>query len=466
MNFRNFRRLLKDRQRPRNADDFRCRCFQCVSNPAPLNGAKTVGWKQHVKLTKRSIDAISAPERVLIIRDDDLSGFSLRVMPSGKKIFLAQYRVGGGRGGRQRKVKLGVYGTTTVDQARTKAREILARAHLGDDFAAQRDKIRKSQTVNQLIDAWSRDGVLTNRRTGASRKPVNINQEIALANHHIRPLIGSRPLDDLRKGDIQRLKTQIATGESRAKKKGRKRGLISVSGGEGTAVRTIRLFSSILSYAVDAGMIEANPALGIKLAPGGQRHRYLSQDELRRLGEVLARPVDSPTTSTAVTVIRLLILTGARRGEIEGLKWSEVDFQFAMLRKETSKTGAKVIPLARSALQILDEQRQWTSGNQPWVFPALRGEGHFDGLGKEWSRIRKLAKLDDVRVHDLRHTFASVGAGGGIGLPLIGGILGHRQASTTQRYAHLADTPLRAAANFIGAEIAASLAMLPRESQR
>ena len=128
-----------------------------------------------------------------------------------------------------------------------------------------------------------------------------------------------------------------------------------------------------------------------------------------------------------------------------------------MLRKETSKTGAKVIPLGRAALQILDDQRQWTSSNQVWVFPAHKGDGHFDGLSKEWGRIRRLAKIEDVRIHDLRHTFASVGAGGGVGLPLIGGILGHRQASTTQRYAHLADTPLRAAADFIGAEIAASL---------
>jgi integrase len=195
----------------------------------------------------------------------------------------------------------------------------------------------------------------------------------------------------------------------------------------------------------------------VRLAPSGQRHRYLTPAEIRRLGEVLDRPADRPTAGTAAIVIRLLILTGARRSEIEGLKWSEVDFQFGMLRKETSKTGAKIIPLARPAMHILEEQRQWASGNQLWVFPAQKGDGHFDGLSKEWRRVRRAAGIADVRIHDLRHTFASFGAGGGIGLPLIGGILGHRQASTTQRYAHLADTPLRAAADVIGSEIAASL---------
>ena len=410
-----------------------------------------------MKLLKRTIDALPPSAQEQVYFDDDLSGFGLRVYPTGRKVFLVQYRVGGGRTGRQRKFSLGTYGKLTADEARAKAREFLARAHLGEDAADERDKVRGSQTVSQLIDAWSKDGVLTNRRTGARRSPANIAGEIALANHHIRPLIGSRKVDSLTKGDIQRLRTQIASGETRTKRRGRKRGLIKVSGGEGTAARTIRLFSSILSYAVDRGIIGANPALGVKLPPSGQRHRYLSTEELRRLGAVLDQPTTSFSAATAAVIIRLLILTGARRGEIEGLKWSEVDFQFGMLRKETSKTGAKVIPVARAVLVILEEQRQWVSGNQVWVFPGQKGEGHFDSLKKEWSRIRIAAGIPDVRLHDLRHTYASFGASGGVGLPLIGGILGHKQASTTQRYAHLADTPLRAAANVIAAEIATSL---------
>ena len=410
-----------------------------------------------MKLTKRNIDALPKPDKRHYVYDDELSGFALSVLPTGRKTFVAHYRVGGGRTGRQRRVTIGIYGKITADEARTQAKEILAKAHLGEDVADKRDEVRASQTVSQLIDAWSKDGVLINRRTGEPRKQTNINNEIALANHHIRPLLGSRTVDSLIKGDIQRFRAQIATGETNAKRKGRRRGLIKVTGGQGAAVRTVRLLSSILSYAVDSGIIERNPALGIRLPASGKRHRYLTPEEVRRLGEVINRAAASETAATAATIIKLLILTGARRSEIEGLKWSEVDFRFGMLRKETSKTGTKIIPLARAALLILEEQRQWTSGHQQWVFPGQKGDGPFDGLGKEWAKIRKLAGISDVRIHDLRHTFASFGAGGGVGLPLIGGILGHSQASTTQRYAHLADTPLRAAANVIAGEIAASL---------
>jgi len=411
-----------------------------------------------MKLGKRTIDALPPVEKgVRFYWDDELPGFGLRVRANGKKHFIAQYRVGGGKTGRSRRITIGAYGTLTVDDARPTARRILADAYLGKDHAEERDKVREARTIAQLIDAWSKDGALTNRRTGARRRAVNVAGEIALANHHIRPLIGTRKVDSLTKGDIQRLRNQIATGQTRTRRKGRSRGLIKVTGGEGTATRTIRLLSSILSYAVDMGLIASNPALGVKLAPAGQRHRYLSPEELRRLGGVLDQPPASEAEATAATILRLLILTGARRSEIEGLKWSEVDVQFGMLRKETSKTGAKVIPLARAAMQILEDQRQWISANQVWVFPGQKGQGHFDSLNKEWSRIRKAAGIADVRIHDLRHTYASFGAAGGIGLPLIGGILGHSQASTTQRYAHLSDTPLRAAANIIAGEIAASL---------
>ena len=410
-----------------------------------------------MKLIKRNIEALTAPSETRIVFDEELPGFGLRMAPSGKKTFVVQYRVGGGRGGRQRRVSVGVFGTITPEDARTEAKKILARAHLGDDFADQRDKVRNSRTVSELIDEWSKGGALINRRTGTRRQQVNINNDIALANHHLKPLIGSRTLDSLSKGDIQQLRNRIAGGDSKTTRKGRLRGKIKVTGGEGTATRTIRLFSSILSYAVDMELIERNPALGVKLPPSGQRHRYLSSDELRRLGEILEQPASTATGGSAATILRLLLLTGARRGEIEGLKWSEVDFNFGMLRKKTSKTGAKVIPLARVAAEILEEQRRWVERSQQWVFPAARGDSHFDGLNKEWHRIRKLAGIEDVHIHDLRHTFASVGAGGGVGLPLIGGILGHRQASTTQRYAHLADGPLRTAADLIGSELAAAL---------
>jgi integrase len=160
---------------------------------------------------------------------------------------------------------------------------------------------------------------------------------------------------------------------------------------------------------------------------------------------------------TAVKIIELLMLTGARRQEISGLRWSEVDFAFSVLRLETSKTGAKIVPLASAALACLEAIHGEPDADPVWVFPNARGDGPYDGVGRAWDRLRAQAGLEGVRLHDLRHTFASVGAGQGVGLALIGGLLGHTQASTTQRYAHLADDPLRRAAEKIADDIAANL---------
>lgn len=416
-----------------------------------------------MRLNKRSVDAVMPESVDRTYWDDALPMFGMRVRPSGKKTFVVQFRVGGGRKARLRKLTVGVYGSSTVEEARDLAKAILRKAGLGQDPAEERLRHRTAATVAELIDEWSTTGATINRRTGEARSQQNIDNEVAQANHHLKPLIGHRPVVDLTKGDIEHLRNQIAKGDSKTKRKGKKRGVVNVKGGAGTAARTIRLLSSILSFAVDQKLIERNPALGVKLAPSQKRHRYLSAAEMGRLGQVLDAPAPSSTGGKAATIIRLLILTGARRGEIEALKWSEVDFEFGMLRLENSKTGAKIIPLATPVLDLLGAEREWAGEGAKWVFPGARSEGHFDGLSKEWRRMRKEAGIGDVRIHDLRHTFASVGASGGIGLPLIGGILGHRQPSTTQRYAHLADTPLRRAADEIGRQIAARLSAPPEE---
>ena len=227
-----------------------------------------------------------AIEKERVFFDDQLSGFGLRVHPSGKKTFVVQYRVGGGRNGRQRRITIGTYGTIKADEARATAKEILAKAHLGEDHADERDRIRKARTVAELIDLWAEEGAPINRRTGALRKPVNVRGEIAVANHHLKRLIGARNVDSLTRADIERLRGQIAKGESKTRVKGCRRGVSDVRGGDGTATRTIRLFSSILSFAVDRAIIDRNPALGIRLAPGGQTSSLSkpSRDEAPRRG--------------------------------------------------------------------------------------------------------------------------------------------------------------------------------------
>lgn len=410
-----------------------------------------------MKLSKRAIDALGGVQQETLIWDEDLPGFGLRCWPSGRRVFFVQYRVGGGRNGTQRRLRLGVYGVITLDKARVEAKKILARAALGEDPVAAKNARKKPTLFNDLLGLWEREGLPTSRRTGARRSARNLANEMGMVEAHLRPLMGAVELSKITRADIERVRRAIADGKTSALKHGKLRGRIRVRGGDGTAVRTIRLLSSILSFAEERGMIAVNPARGVKLATSMKIERFLSHDEMRRLGETLRALQPTRGLEIAAKAVELLLLTGARRQEIVGLRWEEVDLEFGMLRLKTSKTGQKTILLPAPALARLREWRDEADRDLIWVFPSTRTDGHFDGVGRAWDRFRHQAGLKGVRLHDLRHTFASVGASSGIGLPLIGGLLGHSQASTTQRYAHLADNPLRTAADKIGSEIAKAL---------
>lgn len=173
------------------------------------------------------------------------------------------------------------------------------------------------------------------------------------------------------------------------------------------------------------------------------------------MGNALRQAEEEGENPTALAILKLLIFTGARKGEIEVLKWSDIDFQTGHLRLSDSKTGQKVIPLNAGALKILSELDRLEGTD--YVFPAYRGNGHYEGTPKVWKRIRKAAGIEDVRLHDLRHSFASIAVSGGASLPIIGSLLGHTNSATTQRYAHLNDDPLRAATEAIGGKINAAM---------
>jgi len=410
---------------------------------------------ERVRLTKTLVERSGKPGAETWIWDSDLPGFGLRVWPSGKRSFVAQYRVGGGRGGRQRRLTLGTYPTLTVEKARKAAGDALATAQLGGDAAKARDDARIADTVSDLCDLWLAEAAHLNRRTGAVRSAKNVAGERGRIDSHVRPLIGNKRLKELNRADIERFRDQVARGATKGQRATRVRGLARVRGGTGTAKRTVTLLSSVLGFGCDRGLIADNPVRGIRHAPGRVMQRFLSPDELGRLGAALEAMEGEGANPSALTIIRMLALTGARRGEISGLRWREVDFQRGLIRLEASKTGAKVFPLAPPALVILEALPR-TAGSE-FVFPAASGDSHFQGLGKVWTEARERAGLADVRLHDLRHTFASFGAAGGFGLPVIGALLGHRQAATTARYAHLADDPLKHAAGRIGGEIGAAM---------
>ena len=195
-----------------------------------------------------------------------------------------------------------------------------------------------------------------------------------------------------------------------------------------------------MSFAVDQGYIETNPVTGVKRFKDKAKERYLTESETRRLGEALANAETDGTNLKGIQIIRLLMLTGCRRGEIEKLKWSEVDLSRGWLRFSDTKEGESLRPLSNAAASVLEQVERAASDH---VFPAERGSGHYVGTPKIWRQVRAAADLADVRIHDLRHTVASFAVSSGSSLPMVAKMLGHKDSATTQRYAHLHDDPLK-----------------------
>jgi integrase len=263
----------------------------------------------------------------------------------------------------------------------------------------------------------------------------------------------------LTRGDIERLLVDVKEGKTAAQRSGKseKRPAGSLpTGGAGAAAQCVTLVSTLLAFAVKRGLREANPARGIKKPPIRKMERFLSDDEIARLSAALEFEATSSGNPYASAAIKLLLLTGCRRGEILNLYWAHVDLERQCLRLPDSKTGAKVVYLNAPALELL-RRLPHIAGNS-YVIAGSKDASPLSGLDKIWYRVRVAAGLSDVRLHDLRHSFASVGILGGLSLPLIGALLGHKHATTTARYAHLTAHPIRAASEAVGARLAAAMA--------
>ena len=262
---------------------------------------------------------------------------------------------------------------------------------------------------------------------------------------HVKPLLGRKLARSLIHDDVVKFQRDVAAGKSKADIKTKKRGRAIVDGGPGTAARSLAVLGAMLEWALhpDRKLISANPAKGVKLLKGGKRERFLSEAELARLADALeAMEVEHRLSPIATASIRLL-LSGCRKSEILSLRWDWVDIERGVLRLPDSKTGAKVVPLAAAAVKLLAELPR--RGDH--VLPAAKGGGHYTGLQKDWERVRARAGLARARIHDLRHSFASFAVADGNSLYLIGMALGHKQARTTEIYAHRADDPIRAVAD-------------------
>jgi len=402
------------------------------------------------KLTKRFVDALKPVERDTLYRDTDLKGFGLRVKPSGVRTWVCVYR---NAAGRTRKLALGKVGVVTPEEARQRAREALGEVSKGADPSADRHAKRADLTIAELIERYLQDGPADKPAKKASSWATDASN----LNRHVIPTLGRKSLSSLTPADVQRFQRDATAGKTRADGKGeRKRGRLRVRGGAGTAWRTTVVLAGMLAWAVARGLRADNPAKGVKLNKLAKRERFLTATELAVLGEAMATLENEGANAGSLAIVRLLILTGARRNEIASLRWEHVDFERGALRLPDSKTGAKVVPLGAPALDVL--ARLPRREDSPWVFPAARGRGHHQGVPAVWRKLVKAAGLVGVRLHDLRHGFASFAVAAGDSLYLVGKVLGHTQATTTQRYAHLQLDPVRAVADRTARKLAGALA--------
>ena len=404
------------------------------------------------KITKRAVDALVAKTCAeAVLWDDEIKGFGIRVRSGGAKTYILQYRAGTGRKAPLRKLTIGKHGSPwTPSTARTEAKRLLGLVASGDDPAHRRTEERKTLTVADLCDLYLSEGV-------AHKKASTLRADRGRIVHHIKPVLGQKRVDKIDREDIERMLVEVRAGKTAvpAPKKGERRPGSIPTGGTGVSAQCVALMSTLLAFAVARRLRPDNPALGIKKPPVRKMERFLSEQEIAHLALALNAEATRTGNPYPAAAIKLLLLTGARRGEIIGLHWQHVDFDHQCLRLPDSKTGAKVVFLNAPALEILVDLPHLS--NNAHVFPGKHENRALGGLDKVWFRVRAAAGLKDVRLHDLRHSFASMGVAGGLTLPVIGALLGHKHTATTARYAHLSADPLRMANDLVGMRIAAAM---------
>ena len=388
------------------------------------------------QISKRIVDAASPGVKPFFIWDSRLAGFGLQVLPSGAKSFVYQYR---NAHGRSRRATIAKVGTLTPDKAREHAEAMAATVKAGDDPLAQRQERRHAATVNDLFDAYLESEKFAGK--AESTKAIDRGR----IERHLRPVLGKKPADALTSEDVMRAFAAIRDGKTAKSVKTKARGLARVTGGEGAARMAIRLLRAVLTWAQRDWRVANNPAAGVDIGTDGEREAVLSADEYERLFKTLdvmenERRVRQPVADA----IRVIALTGARRGEVAGLRWSHVDLQTGriVLPPASHKTGRRtgkprVISLPAVAQEIIARQPAGNPGDR--VFQPSQGEGDIN-LSKPWRSIRAEAKLPEgIGLHGLRHSLASHLAMGGAQAAEIMQSLGHRQLSTAARYIHWAD---------------------------
>jgi integrase len=398
-----------------------------------------------IDLTDKLTKTLPAPDKgSKITYDTKERGLGVRVTAAGARAFIFNYRT---KTGTERRYTIGDATAQTVADARRRAKELRREVDGGGDPMADLHAIRSAPIVADLADRFEAEHL-------TKRRPATVRDYTAMLRLYIRPELGTKKVDAVRGRDVELLHAKIATAETLHGKPHRPAPYM--------ANRVVAVLSKMFALAIKWEMRSDNPAIGVERAPEEKRQRFLSPAEIVRLSEALAAHPEAGSANA----VRLLLLTGARRGEVLSATWDQFDLGNGVWSKPPASTKQKRdhrIPLSAPAMQLLsgmkaeadqENARRERDGLPPieHVFPGVNGQSLGD-VKHFWAAVCKKADLQGVRVHDLRHTYASILASSGLSLPIIGALLGHTQASTTQRYAHLMDDPLRAATERAGAVI-------------
>lgn len=427
-----------------------------------------MGKRSTARLTRDLCDNAGVRAEQYELWDAELAGFALRIMPSGVKSFIVRYRAdGGGRTAKRRTYTLGRYGALTTDQARKQARAVLGAVANGGDPGEKRIAKRGELLISQLRDLYEERGCVIQRgkRIGEPMKPLTKKYTLSRIDHHIVALLGRKRIGDVSIADVEQFARDVASGKTAKDEKTGHRKRIIVRGGEGAARKAIRDLSAMYSFAMRLELTDRNPVDKAAVRKtDNQRERFLSLEEVKLLGAAFDQLETNGTNPKAIAIARLWALTGCRRNEIAGLKWSEVDLDRGFLMLEQSKTGRSVRPLGRAAIEILRGiSRQ---DDCPYIFPATEGESFFQGTKGIWPKVKKLSGLHDVTPHTLRHTMGSTSTSAGQALAMTGAILGHRNPRSTAIYAHVQMAPAKRAAERASSKIAIALGRQPVSRRR
>ncbi len=405
-----------------------------------------------IKITTRAVEAMEPGDEVY---DSEVRGFGVR-RQRRDAVYILRKRIRG----KARQFSIGIHGSPwTPDTARREARRLLVEIDGGADLAALRAEEKAAPTVSDFCDQYLKDakaGLVTYR--GKPKKTSTLGTDEGRITRHIKPLLGAMKVRDLTRADIERFMRDVASGKTAADEKTGHRGRAIVTGGAGTASRTVSLLGGILSYAVRLGVRPDNPCRGVERFSDGKRNRVLIPEEWKALGEALEIFEAQGGNAKAVAITRLIALTGARRSEIVKLRMKEIDLDKRLLDLEDTKTGRSIRPLggpARTLLRNLTEKPLHTER----LFSDETGEGFYQGYGRCWTKIRTLADLpSDITPHVLRHSFATMAGDLGFSTSTIASLLGHKAANITELYVHRrVDSVLVGAADKVAARIEAML---------